>query len=92
MSQSNKETNNINQIITFSQFNMYINTFKILKKRKRKRKKKKISYIYNWSLIALIIFQYNLSVTNCINYIIIHVLFLLNFFIFILFILNHIYL
>ena len=40
MSQSNKEINNINQIITFSQFKMYINMFKILKK------KKKIIYIY----------------------------------------------
>jgi hypothetical protein len=34
------------------------------------------------SLIALIIFQYNLSVTNCVNYIIIHVLFLLIFFLY----------
>jgi hypothetical protein len=34
MSQSNKETNSINQIITFSQFDMYINTFRILKKKK----------------------------------------------------------
>jgi hypothetical protein len=67
---------------------MYINTVRILKKKK---------VIYNWfflknqSLIALIISIYVHDVINCINYIIIHVLFLLIFF-FVLFILNHIYL
>ena len=50
MSQSNKETNSINQIIMFSQFNMYINMIRILKKKTKNDffflRKKETSYIY----------------------------------------------
>jgi hypothetical protein len=36
MSQSTKEINSINQIITFSQFNMYSNTLGFSQKKKKK--------------------------------------------------------